>query len=47
MVAAWEMISEETLTSGWEIYENESWKDEPELIYTIGSTNPSNKSLIQ
>jgi hypothetical protein len=42
-----EMISTETLADGWEIYENESWEDDPELLHTIESTNPSNKSLIQ
>jgi hypothetical protein len=47
MVTDWEIISADSLAVGWEIYENESWEDNPELIYTIESTNPSNTSLIQ
>jgi hypothetical protein len=41
------MIAAETLAAGWELYENESWEDDPELLYPIESTNLSNKSLIQ
>jgi hypothetical protein len=47
MVAAWEMISAEALATGWEIYENKSWENDLELIYTVESTNSSTKSLIQ
>jgi hypothetical protein len=47
IVATWETISAETLAAGWEIYKKESLEDCPELLYTIESINPSNKSLIQ
>jgi hypothetical protein len=47
MVTAWEMISAKRLASGWEIYENESWNDGPELPYPIESTKPLKKTMIQ
>jgi hypothetical protein len=47
MVAAWEMISAETVTAGWEICENDSLEDDLKLLYTTESINPSSKSLIQ
>jgi hypothetical protein len=35
MVSAWELVSATTLTAGWEIYEGESWEDDPELLNRI------------
>jgi hypothetical protein len=35
MVSAWEMVSSETIIAGWDIYENEPWEDDPELLYVI------------
>jgi hypothetical protein len=35
MVSAWELVSATTLAVGWEIYEGESWEDDPELLSRI------------
>jgi hypothetical protein len=35
MVSAWELVSATTLAAGWEIYEGESWEDDPELLNLI------------
>jgi hypothetical protein len=37
MVSAWELVPETTLAAGWEIYEGESWEDDPELLDLIES----------
>jgi hypothetical protein len=47
MIAAWEMISTETLAAGWDFYENEWWEDDPELLDIMELINPLNRSLIQ